>query len=215
MIQKIKYFFKDYTLKQMLLIFLGTAILSFGIYNIHQQTHITEGGVLGMILFINHWTGLPSSIISPILDLMCYAFAFRFLGKQFIKTSLISTLSLSACFRIWECFPPMLPDLSSHPLYAALLGGTFVGVGVGIIIRQGGSSGGDDALALSLSKITGKRIAKTYMFTDFTVLALSLTYIPVVKILFSLVTVTLSSWLIDQIQNVELRDLFVRVKMRV
>ena len=213
--QKIRQFFSGISLKQMALMLLGTAILSFGIYNIHQQTHITEGGVLGMILFVNHWTGLPSSIISPILDLLCYAFAFRYLGKQFIKTSIISTVSLSACFRVWECFPPMLPDLSSHPLLAALLGGTFVGVGVGIIVKQGGSSCGDDALALSISKITGKRIAQAYMFTDFTVLALSLTYIPVIKILFSLITVTLSSWIIDQIQNVELRDWFVRVKMRV
>lgn len=213
--QKIRQFFSGISLKQMALMLLGTAILSFGIYNIHQQTHITEGGVLGMILFVNHWTGLPSSIISPILDLLCYAFAFRYLGKQFIKTSIISTVSLSACFRVWECFPPMLPDLSSHPLLAAILGGTFVGVGVGIIVKQGGSSCGDDALALSISKITGKRIAQAYMFTDFTVLALSLTYIPVIKILFSLITVTLSSWIIDQIQNVELRDWFVRVKMRV
>lgn len=213
--QKIRQFFSGISLKQMALMLLGTAILSFGIYNIHQQTHITEGGVLGMILFVNHWTGLPSSIISPILDLLCYAFAFRYLGKQFIKTSIISTVSLSACFRVWECFPPMLPDLSSHPLLAAIFGGTFVGVGVGIIVKQGGSSCGDDALALSISKITGKRIAQAYMFTDFTVLALSLTYIPVIKILFSLITVTLSSWIIDQIQNVELRDWFVRVKMRV
>ena len=42
----------------------------------------------------------------------------------------------------------MLPDLSGHPLIAAILGGLFVGVGVGLIVRQGGSSGGDDALAL-------------------------------------------------------------------
>ena len=40
----------------------------------------------------------------------------------------------------------MLPDLSAYPLAAALLGGMFVGIGVGIIVRQGGSSGGDDAL---------------------------------------------------------------------
>lgn len=215
MMQKIKYIFKDFTFQQFVLILIGTAILSFGMYNIHQQTHITEGGVLGMILFINHWTGLPASIVSPILDLLCYAFAFKYLGKKFIRTSILSSLSLSACFKFWESFPPMLPDLSQHPLLAAIVGGLFVGVGVGIIVRQGGSSCGDDALALSLSKLTGRRIAQTYMFTDFTVLALSLSYIPLYKILFSLVTVTLSSWVIDFIQNVQLREWMERAKMRV
>ena len=74
---------------------------------------------------------------------------------------------------------PMLPELSSHPLLAAVLGGCFVGVGVGIIVRQGGSSGGDDALALVISHVTHWRLARAYLFTDLTVLGLSLTYIPV------------------------------------
>ena len=213
MIRAIKYFFKDFTWRQCIWILIGTAILSFGIYNIHQQTHITEGGVLGMILFINHWTGLPASIISPVLDLLCYGFAFKYLGKKFIRTSILSTMSLSMFFKVWEMYPPMLPDLSGHPLIAAIVGGLFVGFGVGLIVRQGGSSGGDDALALALSKLTGKRIAQTYMFTDITVLALSITYIPLYKILFSLVTVTISSWLIDCIQNVRLAESTERAKI--
>lgn len=183
------------------IILLGTAILSFGIYNIHQQTNITEGGVLGMILLINHWFKVPSSIIAPILDLSCYALAFRFLGKRFIKFSIFSSVSLAGFFALWESFPPVLPDLSSNPLAAAVLGGMFVGVGVGLVVRQGGSSGGDDALALSISKVTGWRISRAYLATDLTVLLLSLTYIPFQRIAFSLITVTISSCLIDWIQN--------------
>ena len=203
---KIKYFFRDFTLKKVILTVIGTAILSFGVYNIHQQTHITEGGVLGMILFVNHWTDLPSSIVSPVLDILCYILAFKYLGKSFIKFSIFSTISLSACFRFWESFPRMLPDLSSHPLFAALLGGIFVGVGAGLVIRQGGSSGGDDALALSISKITHWRISQAYLLTDLTVLALSISYIPIIKIMFSVVTVTVSSWIIDWIQSFEWKD---------
>ena len=86
----------------------------------------------------------------------------------------------------------MLPDLSSQPLAAALLGGLFVGIGVGLIVRQGGSSGGDDALALVISKVAKCRLSFAYLFTDLTVLALSLSYIPLNRILFSVVTVTLS-----------------------
>ena len=162
----------------------GAAILTFGLHNIHAQTGITEGGVLGLLLFVNHWTGLPASVVSPVLDLLCYLLALRFLGGQFIRTSLISTAAVALCFKFWESFPCLLPDLSGAPLAAALLGGVFVGVGVGVIVRGGGSSGG--------------------LITDLTVLALSLSYIPVGRIACSLVTVTLSSLLIDKIQDLRL-----------
>ena len=104
-------------------------------------------------------------------------------------------------FRIWEQFPPLLPNLSGSPLIAALLGGLFVGTGVGFVIRGGGSCGGDDALALTIAHLTKWRIARAYLLTDITVLVLSLSYIPVSRIVFSLVTVTVSSFLIDFIQS--------------
>ena len=93
-----------------------------------------------------------------------------------------------------------LPDLSDRPLIAAVLGGMFVGIGVGLIVRQGGSSGGDDALALSISHFLHWRLSRAYLFTDVVVLLLSLSYIPVMCIVFSLVTVTISSYLIDWIR---------------
>ena len=74
-----------------------------------------------------------------------------------------------------------------------------VGVGVGLIVRQGGSSGGDDALALVIARRTGWQLARSYLITDLTVLALSLSYIPALRIAFSLITVTISSFLIDKI----------------
>lgn len=188
-------------IKQMAFIVLGTAIGSFGIYNIHQQTNITEGGVLGMILLLNHWLGVSPSIITPILDILCYSLAFRQLGWRFIRVSIVSTISLAGFFRLWEQFPPLLPNLSATPFLAALLGGLFVGVAVGIIVRNGGSSGGDDALALVISKATKCRLAVAYLATDLSVLLLSLSYIPLQRIVFSLITVTLSSFLIDFIQN--------------
>ena len=77
----------------------------------------------------------------------------------------------------------------------------FVGVGVGLIVRQGGSSGGDDALALVIHKLTGWRLSRAYLFTDLTVLFASLSYIPFRRIAYSLVTVTVSSLLIDYIKD--------------
>lgn len=189
------------TIKKILLIMLGAMICSFGIHNIHQRTEITEGGILGLMLLIEHWLGISPAYITPLLDIACYLLAWKFLGGEFIKISAISTLCVSGFFKLWEQFSPMLPDLSAHPLAAAVCGAVFVGIGVGLIIRQGGSAGGDDALALTISHVLRLRLSLAYLFTDLTVLGLSLTYIPVRLIVFSLISVTISSWLVDWVQN--------------
>ena len=190
-----------FTLARAGLILLGAAIASFGLYNIHQQSGITEGGVLGTVLLLHHWLGWPASVITPVLDISCYLLALKVLGADFIKWSVASTLCVSGFFRLWECWPPMLPNLSGYPLLAAVLGALFVGIGVGLVVRQGGSSGGDDALALSISRLLRCRVSAAYLFTDLTVLLLSLSYIPFRRIAYSLVTVTVSSWLIDLLQG--------------
>lgn len=199
--QSFKKIVSDFTLKRLFWLVLGTAILSFGIHNIHQRAAITEGGVIGLVLLLNHWLGIPASIASPLLDFICYVLAFKFLGLDFILTATVASVSLAGFYRLWESFPPMLPDLTPWPLVAALLGGVFVGIGVGIIVRQGGSSGGDDALALVIHQLTGWKLARSYLFTDLVVLGASLSYIPARRIAFSLVTVTVSSLLIDWVQG--------------
>lgn len=183
------------------LLLLGVAILAFGLYNIHSRTAITEGGVLGMTLLIQHWFHITPGISGLILDVTCYFFGFRLLGKDFLKNALVASVGFSAFYNTYELFGYVLPDLSPYPMMACLLGGLFVGVGVGLVVREGGASGGDDALALIIAKVSGCRIAKAYLITDLTVLLLSLSYIPWQRIAYSLVTVTLSSFLIDKIQN--------------
>lgn len=192
---------KKRILIKILFIALGAAILSFGIHNIHERTDITEGGVLGLMLLINEWLGISPAYVTPVIDIICYGLALRYLGFSFIKWSVVSTIFVSGFYKVWERFPYMIPDLSASPLIAAILGGIFVGAGVGIIVRMGGSSGGDDALALSISRLTGWRLSRSYLLTDVTVLLLSLSYIPVTRIVFSLITVSISSFLIDIIQG--------------
>lgn len=187
--------------KRVALILLGSAIFTFGVHNIHNVTGITEGGIIGLVLFGDHWLDIPPSVVSPVLDVVSYAVALKVLGGGFLGWSAVATVSVAGFYKLWESLPYMLPNLSDRPLAAAVLGALFVGVGVGLVIRQGASAGGDDALALSISKITGWRVGRCYLFTDLTVLALSLSYIPVVKIAFSLITVTLSSAVIDVIKD--------------
>ncbi|MFV0413282.1 MAG: YitT family protein [Oscillospiraceae bacterium] len=192
---KTKFAYRDY-----LFILLGAALLAFGMYNVHSQSNVTEGGVLGLVLLLHHWLNIPASVSTFILDATCYLLGYKFLGKKFLKYSIVGTVSVSVFFAILEQFPPLLPSFENHPLVAAVLGGLFVGVGVGLIVRVGAASGGDDALAMVLSKKLKWPISRAYLFTDLAVLLLSLTYISIGRIIFSLITVTISSFLIGRIE---------------
>ena len=191
-----------YSPKHWLLLILGTAILSFGLWNIHTQNQITEGGVLGAILLLQHWFKISPSITGVILDFTCYFIGWRMLGNSFLKNAIFSTCCFSMWYMLWENCGFLLPDMSGIPLVAAVAGAVFVGIGVGIVVKEGGAAGGDDALALVISKAANCRISRAYLFTDLTVLTLSLTYIPFGKIIYSLISVMLSSWIIDKIQDI-------------
>ena len=125
-----------------LIIVLGACILSFGLYNIHERTGVTEGGVLGMTLLLQHWFGLSPAITSPVMDIACYLLAWHFLGNAFAKYAVAASLAFAASHALWEQFPPLLPDLSTFPMAAAILGALFVGLGVGLVVRIGGACGG-------------------------------------------------------------------------
>ena len=173
----------------------GAAILSFGLFNVHSQSRITEGGVLGMTLLLQHWFGITPAISEAVLDVICYLLGIKYLGRSFLRCALTATGGFACFYALHERVGYVLPYMGARPLLAAVVGALFVGVG------GGGASGGDDALALVIAKLTGWPVSRAYLFTDVVVLALSLSYIPVKNIACSLVTVTLSSFIIGKIHT--------------
>ena len=97
------------------------------------------------------------------------------------------------------------PALADMPFVAAILGAMFVGVGVGLCVRSGGAPSGDDALAMSIGKITKLDIRWIYLSTDLAVLALSVTYLDLKRLILSLVTVILSGQIIGIVQKIGIR----------
>ena len=87
------------------------------------------------------------------------------------------------------------------PLLASVAGALFVGIGAGLCVRGGGATGGDDALAMSISELLHVKIQSVYLVSDIVVLLLSLTYIPFRRIAYSLLTVILSGQLIGIVQS--------------
>lgn len=180
---------------------LGSAILAFGLYNVHSFSNVTEGGVLGLTLLIDHWLHISPALSGLALNAICYLIGWRTLGRRFILYSILAGGGFSVFYAIFERFEPIYPEIARSPLAAAIVGAAFVGAGVGLSVRAGGAPGGDDALAMSISKLTGLGIQWVYLASDLTVLALSLSYIPLERILYSLLTVVISGQLVGIIQK--------------
>ena len=116
----------------------------------------------------------------------------------------MAAAGFSLGYGICEQFPPLWPQIVAYPLAAAVLGALFIGIGAGLCVRAGGATTGDDALAMSISRITKIDIQWIYLVSDLSVLALSLSYIPLRKLIYSLLTVVLSGQIIGLIQKIPL-----------
>ncbi len=201
--QKIRSLMGDHWVRTAGWILLGSAILAFGMYNVHATADITEGGVLGLTLLLEHWLHISPAITNCALTALCYLLGWRTFGKRFIAYSAISVAGFSLIYAMCECFAPIYPDIANHPLAAAIIGAAFVGVGVGICVRCGAAPTGDDALAMSLRHRTHVPIQWIYLVSDLAVLSLSISYIPIRRILYSLITVFLSGQIIGWIARTD------------
>lgn len=195
--------FREYfSLRKCVMALLGSAILAFGLYNVHAFSGVTEGGVLGLTLLLYHWFGLSPSISGLVLNAACYIGGWRTLGRSFIFYSVIAGRRFFRVLRGFERFDPLWPQLAQMPLVAAIVGALFVGIGVGLSVRAGGAPGGDDALAMTLHEVLHQPIERIYLASDLIVLALSATYLPLNRLACSLLTVILSGQLIGLIQRI-------------
>ncbi|MEE0944530.1 MAG: YitT family protein [Clostridia bacterium] len=179
----------------------GSAILSFGLFNVHSLSGVTEGGFLGLTLLLRYWFNISPAVSGFVLNACGYIIGIAVLGKRFVAYSIIAGLGFSAFYGIFEWIGPMFPQIAEYPLLAAIAGAVFVGIGTGLCVSADGAPCGDDALAMSLSKIFKMDIRWSYLIFDFIVLALSLTYLDFKRIIFSLLTVFLSGQIIGILQK--------------
>ena len=187
--------------KTALTLFLASGFQAFGMYHIHATARITEGGIFGALLLLNHWFALSPALTSIVLNGACYLWGWKRLGHTFVLKSLIASAGYSAVYAVCELFPPLWPDIVNHPLLASISGALFIGIGAGICVRMGGATSGDDALAMSIHDMTGIPVERIYLTSDLAVLLLSLSYIPYTRIIWSLLTVIISGQIIGWFQK--------------
>lgn len=187
--------------KKVLCNVLGSAILAFGLCNIHEFSNVTEGGILGMTLLLHHFLDISPAVSGFIMNGICYLIGFKVLGWAFIAYSIIAGCSFSAFYAFFEQFAPAFPRITEMPFAAALSGAVFVGIGAGLCVRTNGAPSGDDALVMSICKATRWNIRTAYLLCDLFVLALSMTYLDTSRIFYSLLTVILSGHIISLMQK--------------
>ncbi|MGL5345981.1 MAG: YitT family protein [Peptostreptococcaceae bacterium] len=190
---------KKQFIKSIGLVILGSSILAFGSYNFNYQNSVTEGGVLGLILLIKNIFDISPSITSLIIDLSLFVLGSRFFGKRFLLYSLLSTVTFSTTYKIWESIGFLVPSLTDNMLIASVLAGIGVGIGVGLVVRGGGAAGGDDVIALLVSRFTKFKINQVYLITDAIVLIMSLVYLDFKQVFFSIIAVTISGKIISML----------------
>lgn len=181
---------------------LGAAVTAFGLYHIHDTAGITEGGILGLDLLIGYWFGLSPAWTNLLLTALAFSAGWKVLGRSFIIRSAIAAGAFSLFYRLLEHTPELFPALAEHPWLAAVIGALFVGLGTGLSVSEGGAQCGDDAVALTVEYRFGLPVSVTYLISDVTVLLFSLTYLPLRRILCSLLTVVLSGQIIELVLRI-------------
>ena len=195
---------KELKLSYCCIAFMSSSLLAFGIYNVHSRSGITEGGLIGLTLLLEHWFDISPAHSSLLLNLLCYFFGWQLLGKSFLIYSSFASLGFAVGYSIFETYEPLFPWIAEIPLLASVVGAVFVGVSSGLCVRIGSATSGDDALALGVAKLTKLDIFWIYLLSDLIVLVLSLSYIPIQHLMYSLLTVVISGQLVSLIQAIEL-----------
>ncbi|MGM9987495.1 MAG: YitT family protein [Bacillaceae bacterium] len=187
-------------IKNIFFILLGSAIFSFGVVNINIENNLAEGGFTGITLIIYALIGLKPSITNIILNIPLFFVGYKLLGKITFLYSIIGTVSVSIFLAIFENNPFPIA-LQNDMALAALFAGVFIGAGLGIIFRYGGTTGGVDIIARLVHKYIGWGMGKTMFLFDAVVITLSLSYLTYQQAMYTLVVVFVGARVIDFMQE--------------
>lgn len=136
------------TVKKYALIIIGSVVAAAGLEIFLLPNSIIDGGVVGISIIASHLTGLPLGLFTLVLNLPFLVFGYRQIGRTFVLSSLVSIASFSFWVSVFHPIPGFTQDI----LLATVFGGIILGVGVGLIIRYGGSLDGTEIVAISLSE---------------------------------------------------------------
>lgn len=188
-------------LKNIFFILLGSAIFSFGIVHFNMQNNLGEGGFTGITLLLYFIWEWDPAITNILLNIPLFFIGWKFLGRNTFLYTIIGTSAVSVFLSIFQAYQFQI-GLQNDMTLVALFAGVFIGVGLGIIFRFGGTTGGVDIIARLVNKYAGWSMGRTMFLFDFVVIATSVfAILDLVEGMYTLVAVYVGARVIDFIQE--------------
>ncbi|MFZ7119454.1 MAG: YitT family protein [Eubacteriaceae bacterium] len=175
----------------------GSIIMALAFNSFSVPNKIAPGGFSGLATVIYYFTSFPIGIITLILTLPLFFISIKLLGAKFGIKSFFGTVFFSICIDFIVKTPPLTKDL----FLASVFGGLLLGIGMGIIFRFGGTTGGTDLLATLLNSFfTDISIGTWLLIIDFIVVIIAGVAFKQVEIaLYSILTIYINMRIIDLI----------------
>lgn len=149
-------------LKRLPFLTLGASIAAFSLEVFLVPNDIIDGGVVGVSIILSYLTKFELGLFTFILNLPFLALAFKNLGKRFVVSTLYAVIVMSIMLAVLKA----VPAITNQPLLSTVFGGAILGLGVGIVLRAGGSLDGTEILSIELSKKIGFSVGQIIMFIN-------------------------------------------------
>ncbi|WP_163100979.1 YitT family protein [Peribacillus alkalitolerans] len=187
--------------KNILFILFGAMIFAFGLVHFNMQNHLAEGGFTGITLILYQLFSIKPSYTNLILNIPLFLIGWKFLGRVSFIYTIIGTVGLSIWLWIFERYQIII-DLDDDLMLVALFAGGFIGVGLGIIFRYGGTTGGVDIIARLAHRYIGWSMGRTmFLFDAIVIVASLLTYLNYKEGMYTLIAVFIGARVIDFMQE--------------
>lgn len=196
-----KSIFSSIKLKNIGFILLGSAIYAFGIVNFNIENDLSEGGITGVTLILLALFNIDPGLSNILINIPLLLVGWRLLGRNMLIYTIIGTAAFSFFISFFRHYFMLDISLKEDMFLAVLFAGVFTGVGIGIIFRFGGTTGGSDIAARLGDRYLGWSVGKTFFIIDCVVIASSLVYLDYREAMYTLVAVFIASRVIDFIQE--------------
>jgi uncharacterized membrane-anchored protein YitT (DUF2179 family) len=153
---------------------IGCILLVLGLVFLKTAGLVT-GGVAGLALLLSYWLPIPAGVLFTLINVPFFAFAHKVMGTKFAVKSLIVNAGI-ALFSAMTRLSISVADV--HPAFAALVGGTVIGLGILVLARHQAGVGGTGVITLWLQRTRGWNAGRTQIAIDVVILGIS---VPVVS----------------------------------
>lgn len=176
----------------------GNAVFAFGLTAFSIPNHFLVGGTTGIARSMDYFFHADMSLTVGFINVFMFLLGFFLLGKQFAFTTIVSTLVFPVFLNQFLKIDA-LKHLTGDRLLAALFGGMLIGLGLGIVMRLGGSTGGMDIPPLILNRKFRIPVAFAMYCFDIAILLVQMLYSGTEEILYGILSVMLTSIVLNQV----------------